>query len=81
MSGEERRAVQLLESGQRLSAVARQVGAAVSSVFRWGSVRAWSRSLAVGPRPRFSWRRPGRVSGSPAAWKGLGPEVIGADPN
>src|SRR5215831_11199837 len=30
-----RRAVQLLESGQSLSAVARQSGAAVSSVFRW----------------------------------------------
>src|SRR4029453_2783499 len=41
-----RHAVQLLESGRTLSAVARQVGAAVSSVFRWW--RGYAREGAAG---------------------------------
>lgn len=50
-----RRAVQLLKSGQTLSTVARQVGAAVSSVFRWG--QAYRRK---GPRGLNSKPTPGR---------------------
>ena len=48
-----RRAVQLLESGQSLSTVARQVGAAVSSVFRWWQAyqRKGSRGLDAKPAP------------------------------
>ena len=57
-----RRAVQLLESGQRLSAVARQVGAAVSSVFRWWQAyrRKGTRGLDARPTPG----RPPRLSTS-----------------
>jgi transposase len=50
-----RRAVQLLESGQTLSAVARQVGAAVSSVFRW-----WQRYRRKGTRGLDAKPAPGR---------------------
>lgn len=48
-----RRAVQLLESGQSLSLVARQVGAAVSSVFRWWQTyrRRGARGLEPTPTP------------------------------
>jgi transposase len=48
-----RRAVQLLESGWTLSAVARQAGAAVSSVFRWWRAyqRKGLRGLEAKPRP------------------------------
>jgi transposase len=55
-----RRAVQLLASGQTLSAVARQVGAAVSSVFRWGQTyrRKGRRGLDAKPTPG----RPPRLS-------------------
>jgi transposase len=55
-----RRAVQLLESGQRLAAAARQVGAAVSSVFRWWQAyrRAGVRGLETKPTPG----RPARLS-------------------
>jgi transposase len=55
-----RRAVQLLESGQALSAVARQIGAAVSSVFRWGQAyrRKGTRALDAKPTPG----RPPRLS-------------------
>lgn len=57
-----RRAVQLLESGQRLSAVASQVGAAVSSVFRWCQAyrRKGTRGLDARPTPG----RPPRLSTS-----------------
>jgi transposase len=57
-----RRAVQLLESGQRLSAVASQVGAAVSSVFRWWQAyrRKGTRGLDARPTPG----RPPRLSTS-----------------
>src|SRR5262245_51231960 len=54
-----RRAVQLLESGQRLPAVARHVGAAVSSVFRW-----WQAYRRKGPRglePKPTLGRPPRL--------------------
>jgi transposase len=50
-----RRAVQLLESGQGLAAVARQVGAAVSSVFRW-----WHAYQRKGPRGLEAKPTPGR---------------------
>jgi transposase len=50
-----RRAVQLLESGQDLSSVARQVGAASSSVFRWR--QAYRRN---GPRGLVPKPTPGR---------------------
>jgi transposase len=50
-----RHAVRLLESGRTLSAVAHQVGAAVSSVFRWG--RAYRRK---GPRGLDAKPTPGR---------------------
>ncbi|MCL6508770.1 MAG: winged helix-turn-helix domain-containing protein [Bryobacteraceae bacterium] len=50
-----RRAVQLLESGRSLSVVARQVGAAVSSVFRW-----WQAYQRTGPRALDSKPTPGR---------------------
>jgi transposase len=55
-----RRAVQLLESGRTLAAVARQVGAAVSSVFRWSQAyqRKGSRGLEAKPTPG----RPPRLS-------------------
>jgi transposase len=55
-----RRAVQLLESGQSLSAVARQIGAVVSSVFRWRQTyrRKGARGLAARPIPG----RPSRLS-------------------
>jgi transposase len=55
-----RRAVQLLESGRTLSGVARQVGAAVSSVFRWWRVyqRQGPRGLNAKPTPG----RPPRLS-------------------
>ena len=55
-----RRAVQLLESGQTLSAVARHVEAAVSSVFRWWQAyrRKGTRGLAAKPTPG----RPPRLS-------------------
>src|SRR4029450_5819044 len=49
-----RHAVQLLESGRTLSAVARQVGAAVSSVFRWwqGDQRKGAPGVAGKAHPR-----------------------------
>src|SRR5215831_9332269 len=50
-----RRAVRLLESGQSLSVVARQVGAAVSSVFRW-----WQAYRRKGPRGLNAKPIPGR---------------------
>jgi transposase len=55
-----RRAVQLLQSGQSLVAVARQVGAAVSSVFRWRQAyrRRGLRGLDAKPTPG----RPPRLS-------------------
>jgi transposase len=55
-----RRAVQLLDSGRTLSVVARQVGAAVSSVFRWWRAyqRKGSRALEAKPTPG----RPPRLS-------------------
>ena len=49
------RAVQLLESGQRLATVPRQVGAAVSSVFRW-----WQAYRRKGPRGLEPKPTPGR---------------------
>jgi transposase len=58
-----RRAVQLLESGQTLSAVARHVEAAASSVFRWWQAyrRKGTRGLAAKPTPG----RPPRLSAGP----------------
>ncbi len=55
-----RRAVQLLESGETLVAVARRVGAAVSSVFRWRQAcdRKGPRGLEAKPTPG----RPPRLS-------------------
>ena len=55
-----RRAVQLLESGQTLSTVARQVGAAVSSVFRWWQVYRRKGTRGLDPRPTPG--RPPRLS-------------------
>jgi len=48
-----RRAVELLQSGQTLSAVARQVGAAVSAVWQWRETvrRKGARGLAAKPAP------------------------------
>ncbi len=61
-----RRAVQLLESGQTLAAVAHQVGAAVSSVFRWQQAyrRQGSRGLETKPTPG----RPSRLSPAQKRW-------------
>src|SRR5262245_42542018 len=55
-----RRAVQLLKSGQSLPMVARHVGAAVSSVFRWWQAyrRKGTRGLDAKPTPG----RPPRLS-------------------
>jgi transposase len=55
-----RRAVQLLRSGQALAAVARQVGASVSSVFRWWHTyqQEGQRGLRAKPTPG----RPGKLS-------------------
>jgi transposase len=55
-----RRAVQLLDSGRTLSGVARHVGAAVSSVFRWWQAyqRQGLRGLEAKPTPG----RPPRLS-------------------
>ena len=55
-----RHAVQLLESGQTLAAVARQMGAAVSSVFRWRQAyrRKGPQGLTAKPTPG----RPPRLS-------------------
>ena len=55
-----RRAVQLLESGRTLAGVARHVGAAVSSVFRWRQAyrRKGGRGLDAKPTPG----RPSRLS-------------------
>jgi transposase len=55
-----RRAVQLLESGRSLSAVARQVGATVSSVFRWR--QAYQRKGAHGLDAKPIPGRPPRLS-------------------
>jgi len=55
-----RRAVQLLESGQTLSAVARQIGAAVSSVFRWR--QAYRRKGRPGLNAKPTPGRPPRLS-------------------
>src|SRR6266536_2133935 len=55
-----RRAVQLLRAGRTLSAVARQFGASVSSVFRWW--RAYQRAGQRGLRPRPTPGRPSRLS-------------------
>jgi transposase len=55
-----RRAVQLLESDRTLSAVARQVGAAVSSVFRWW--QAYQRKGAQGLDAKPTPGRPARLS-------------------
>jgi transposase len=48
-----RRAVQLLEGGQLLAAVARMVGAAVSAVWQWRETfrRAGADGLAAKPVP------------------------------
>jgi transposase len=55
-----RHAVQLLESGYTLAAVAQQIGAAVSSVFRWRQAyrRRGGRGLNAKPAPG----RPPRLS-------------------
>jgi transposase len=55
-----RRAVQFLKAGRTLSAVARQVGASVSSVFRWW--QAYQRTGQRGLRPRPTPGRPRRLS-------------------
>ena len=55
-----RRAVQLLKSGQTLSAVARQLGAAVSSVFRWW--QAYRRKGRRGLDAKTTPGRPPRLS-------------------
>jgi transposase len=59
-----RRAVQLLKSDQTLSTVARQVGAAVSSVFRW-----WEAYRRMGRRGLDAKPAPGRPSRLSAAEK------------
>ncbi len=60
-----RRAVQLLKSGQTLSAVARQVHASVSSVFRW-----WQAYQRDGRRGLRAKPTPGRPPGLSEAQKG-----------
>jgi len=55
-----RRAVQLLESGKSLSAVARQVGASVSSVWRWWEAYQRDGPTALQPIPAAG--RPARLS-------------------
>jgi transposase len=56
-----RRAIQLLEKGMNLSAVAQQVGSSVSSVFRWQ--QAFQKEGEEGLNPRVSPGRPARLSG------------------
>lgn len=55
-----RRAVQLLESGRTLAAVAGQVGGAVSSVFRWRQAYRWKGGHGLDARPTPG--RPARLS-------------------
>ena len=56
-----RRAVQLLQAGRPLSAVARQVQASVSSVWRWW--QTYQRAGPRGLRPKPTPGRPPRLSG------------------
>jgi transposase len=55
-----RRAVQFVKAGRTLSAVARQLGASVSSVFRWW--HAYQRAGPRGLRPKPTPGRPPRLS-------------------
>ena len=55
-----RRAVRLLKSGKSLPTVARQLGASVSSVFRWS--QAYERHGRRGLRPKPTPGRPPRLS-------------------
>jgi transposase len=55
-----RRAIQLLEKGMTLSAVAQQVGSSVSSVFRWQ--QAFQKQGEKGLNCRASPGRPSRLS-------------------
>jgi transposase len=55
-----RRAVQLVKAGRALSAVARQVHASVSSVFRWW--QTYRRHGSRGLRPKPTPGRPARLS-------------------
>ena len=55
-----RRAIQLLEKGMNLSAVALQVGSSVSSVFRWQ--QAFQKEGEEGLNSRASPGRPARLS-------------------
>jgi transposase len=57
-----RRAVQLLQAGRPMSAVARQVQASVSSVWRWW--QTYQRAGLHGLRPTPTPGRPSRLSGS-----------------
>src|SRR5215510_1135377 len=54
------RAVRLLQSGQTLAAVARQIGATVSSVFRWR--QAYQREGRQGLNAKPTPGRPPRLS-------------------
>lgn len=55
-----RRAVRFLKAGRTLSAVARQVGASMSSVFRWW--QTYQRAGQRGLRPKPTPGRPPRLS-------------------
>ncbi|MGH7255405.1 MAG: IS630 family transposase [Nitrospirales bacterium] len=55
-----RQAIQLLKAGTNLSAVARAVGASVSSVFRWAD--AYRTQGMKGLRPRLTPGRPPNLS-------------------
>ncbi len=55
-----RQAIQLLKKGMSLSAVARQLGSSVSSVFRWQ--QAFQKEGENGLNPRASPGRPARLS-------------------
>src|SRR6266849_5567914 len=57
-----RRAVQLLQAGRPVSAVARQVQASVSSVWRWW--QTYQRDGPRGLRPKPTPGRPPRLSGA-----------------
>jgi transposase len=67
-----RRAVHFLKSGQTLAAVARQVHASVSSVFRW-----WQAHQRDGPRGLRPKPTPGRPPGLSDAQKGKLVRLLG----
>ena len=74
-----RQAIRLLTAGKPLAAVARAVGASVSSVFRWE--RAYRTHGLAGLRPRRTPGRPSKLSRAQrarlVAWLARGAQAAG----